>query len=68
MGCAISADGSIIVSVSYNNSLKVWDMETVECLATLHVDGPLNSCALSADGERIVAAGVRGVYFLRLVR
>jgi len=64
MGCAISADGSIIVSGSNDNSLKVWDGGTGECLATLDVDGPLNSCALYPDGERIIAVGVLGVYFL----
>jgi hypothetical protein len=67
-GCAISADGSIIVSASSDNSLKAWDARSGKCLATLHVDGRLFGCALQREGERIVAAGMRGVYFLRLVR
>ncbi|HSE15935.1 MAG TPA: TIR domain-containing protein [Pyrinomonadaceae bacterium] len=67
-GCAVSADGATIVSASWDQTLKVWDGRTGECLSTLHVDGSLNGCACSADGEIIAAAGARGVYFLRLVR
>lgn len=67
-GCAINSDGSIIVSASIDNSLKVWNGKKGECFATLNVDGPLHDCALQSDGERIVAVGPRGVYFLRLVR
>lgn len=67
-GCAVSADGALIISASWDQTVKVWDGRTGECLATLHVDGPLNGCACSADGESIVAAGACGLYFLRLVR
>ena len=67
-GCAISGDGSIIVSASLNNTVRVWDRFSGECLATLHTDGHLYGCAVYPDGERIVAVGARGVYFLRLVR
>jgi WD40 repeat protein len=68
MGCAISSDAAIIVSSSEDGALKVWDGGTGECMATLNVDGPLYGCAVSPDGERIVAAGARGIYFLRLFR
>ena len=67
-GCALSADGMTIISTSKDQTLKVWDARTAECLATLHVDGPLEGCACSADGEIITAGGRRGIYFLRLVR
>ena len=67
-GCAVSADGTIIVSASDDRTIKVWDGRTGKCLATLHVDGTLHRCACSADGEKITAAGARGIYFLRLVR
>ena len=55
-------------SASWDQTLKVWDGRTEECLATLYADGPLRGCVCSADGLTIVAAGARGVYFLRLVR
>jgi hypothetical protein len=32
----------------------------------LYVDGLLNDCAWLPDGERLVAVGDRGVYFLYL--
>jgi hypothetical protein len=67
-GCAVSADGATIVSASHDQTLKVWDARTAECVARLHVDGPLYGCACSADGEIIAAVGGRGLYFLRLVR
>ncbi len=67
-GCALSPAGDLIVSVCEDGTLKVWKMADGCCLTTLHVDGPLNACVFHPDGERIVAAGNRGVYFLRLVR
>ncbi|HKU73078.1 MAG TPA: NB-ARC domain-containing protein [Pyrinomonadaceae bacterium] len=67
-GCAVSADGATIISASYDRTLKVWDGQTGKCLSTLQVDGPLNGCACSANGEVVYAAGPRGIYFLRLVR
>jgi WD40 repeat protein len=68
LGCAVSADGATIVSATHDGALKVWDGRSGECLSTLYIDGLLYDCACSADGEIIVAAGARGVYFLRLVR
>ena len=37
----MSPDGRHVVSGSYDNTLKVWDVETGECVATLegHSDG-----------------------------
>jgi len=66
-GCAISGDGNQAVSASSGRTIKVWDLEAGKCLAALVVDGPLNDCAMSPDGGRIVDAGARGVYFLRVV-
>lgn len=66
-GCALSGDGALVVSVS-DHTVRVWEASSRKCLATLHVDGPLYTCAIARDGEQIVLGGVRGVYFLRLVR
>ena len=65
--CAITGNGKRAVSASSDKTVKVWDLETGECLATLAVDGPLYGCAMSEGGAHIVAAGARGVYFLKVV-
>lgn len=67
-GCAISPDGSFIVSALRDTTLKVWDAKTADCLATHYTDSPLSACACSSDNEHIIAAGYAGLYFLRLVR
>jgi WD40 repeat protein len=48
IGCAISPDGSFIVSASWDNTLKVWDAKTFDCLAALYTDSLLTACACSA--------------------
>lgn len=67
-GCAVSPDGHFAVSASADCTLKVWDIQTRACLATLPVAGSLYACAFCPDGEHIVAAGERGMYFLRWER
>ena len=65
-GCAISPDGTLIASASEDKTLKIWEVSSGECLTTLHVDGALASCAWLPDGERLIATGAAGVYFLVL--
>ncbi len=64
-GCAFSPDGKLIVSASSDQTLKLWDAATGTCLATFYADGAIFACAMHE--ELIVAGGVRGVYFLKLV-
>ncbi|MCB0168359.1 MAG: hypothetical protein KDI79_29290, partial [Anaerolineae bacterium] len=64
-GCAISADGQTIVSVSRDKSIKVWDARTGVCLTTLFVDEPLLDCACSTEAKSIIAVSMAGTYFLR---
>ncbi len=66
-GCALSTDGSVIVSISFDQTIRAWDTQSGECLAALHVDGPLSSCAIYKNGDLILAGGARGAYVLRLV-
>lgn len=56
LGCAISANGSTIVSVLPDGILKVWDARTGAARATLtgHT-GWVENCAISADGSLIVS-------------
>jgi len=54
--CAISADGKIILSASYDKTLKVWDTDTSTERCTLqgHTSG-ITGCTLSADGSLAVS-------------
>lgn len=55
--CAVSPDGSFIVSASIDNTLKVWDAQTYKERATLkgHTD-VVCGCAVSPEGSFIVSA------------
>lgn len=60
-GCAMSADGSIIVSASSDNMLKVWDAHTgVERMTLSGHTSAVNECDISADGSIIVSASEDG--------
>ena len=65
--CAITPDGQLVLSTSIDGTIKTWNAKTGECLSTLHVDGPLYSCAIRGDGDLLVTGGARGLYFLRYV-
>ncbi|MGZ3618767.1 MAG: WD40 repeat domain-containing protein, partial [Ktedonobacteraceae bacterium] len=66
-GCAVSPDGTFIVSASDDETLKVWDARTGICLITFPVEGALVACAFHPDGKHLVATGSSGVYFLKWV-
>jgi WD40 repeat protein len=66
-GCAVSPDGRHIISASCDKTLKVWESWSGRCVLTFPVDGRLFGCAFHPDGQRLVACGDQGVYFLRLV-
>lgn len=54
---AVKADGSQIASGSWDKTIKIWDLETGQCRATLegHSDD-INSVAITPDGKRILSA------------
>lgn len=60
-GIAVSADGSLAVTASFDYSLIVWRLadETVQSRLLGH-DGPVNAVALSADGTTAVSASDDG--------
>jgi hypothetical protein len=56
-GVALSPDGQRAVSASWDNTLKVWHLETGRELQTLKGhSGPVSGVALSPDGQRAVSA------------
>ena len=48
MSVAISPDGRRVVSASYDKTLKVWDVATGKCVATLKGHSEHVRCAASA--------------------
>jgi len=54
---ALTPDGKRAVSASWDNTLKVWDLESGACLKTLEGhSGGVNHVAITPDGERAVSA------------
>ncbi len=57
-GCAVSPDGSWIVSAGEDHTLKIWDSDTGGERTTLTGHTALvNGCAVSHDGAIVVSAG-----------
>jgi WD40 repeat protein len=69
--CSYSPDGRRLISGSNYGTLTVWDAETSKQLLRLaghsyqsldgECRGPINSCAYSPDGGRIVSAGGKSI-------
>jgi len=56
-GCAISPDGKKVVSASWDETLKVWDLESGDEMAILKGhSGWVKGCAISPDGKKVVSA------------
>jgi hypothetical protein len=57
LGVAVTADGKLAVSASWDKTLKVWDLETGRTLRTLegHSDS-VRAVAVTADGKWAVSA------------
>jgi WD40 repeat protein len=56
-GCAFSPDGKLIVSASWDRTLKVWEAHTGALLRSLEGhSSSVTGCAFSPDGKLIVSA------------
>jgi WD40 repeat protein len=56
MGCAVTPDGQHVVSASWDNMLKVWDLKTGREVVTLEGHGAgVNGCAVTPDGRHVVS-------------
>jgi WD40 repeat protein len=61
----VTADGKRAVSASWDNTLKVWDLESGLTCATFHLDAGARCCALTG-GQKIVAGDLAGrLHFLQ---
>jgi len=56
-GVAVTPDGKTVVSGSYDNTLKVWDLKTGQCRTTLEGHtGAVPGVAVTPDGEKVVSS------------
>src|SRR4029079_1734166 len=63
-GLAFAAGGRALVSVSYDQSVRIWPLSGSQTPTVVAMPTPLNSVAVGIDGE-IAAGGADGkVYFL----
>jgi WD40 repeat protein len=56
-GCAFAPDGTRLASASFDNTLRLWDPVSGECLSVLRGhEGGVSGCAFAPDGTRLVSA------------
>ncbi len=54
-GCSYSPNGLYIISVSSDETMKVWNSETGKCILSLKLESSGCCCGVSMDGMKIVA-------------
>ncbi len=60
--------GNRVASVSYDWSVKVWDLNNNACLTTFTVDAALASCTVLSDGITLAAGDKTGaIHFFQLM-
>ncbi|KAH9233329.1 hypothetical protein K456DRAFT_1911675, partial [Colletotrichum gloeosporioides 23] len=58
---AIAPDGATLASASFDETVRLWDTITVECLRTLQSHrGPVQSVAFSPKGDKLASASTDG--------
>jgi WD40 repeat protein len=57
-----------MISNSWDNTIKVWHLDTGECLYTFINDTPITAIVISPDGKKVIAGDEAGrLHFLKLV-
>jgi WD40 repeat protein len=65
---AVTLDGRHAISALEDKTLRLWDLESGEQIATFTGEDDTGSCAIASDGRTIVAGDEIGrVHILRLV-
>jgi len=65
---AVTPDGRRALSGSWDKTLRLWDLETGQCLAVYHAGDLVHTATFSPDGRRIVCGTHDGqMHFLTLV-
>lgn len=64
---AVSSDGKRIASASFDRTLRVWDLNSRQEIATFTSDGVLRSCAFAASNKIVVGDAGGRVAFLEIV-
>jgi WD40 repeat protein len=63
----ITPDGHLAVSASEDRTVCVWDLRTWRCIAVYTGDQPMRHCAVSGEGQAVVASDALGrAHLLRL--
>jgi WD40 repeat protein len=69
LAVAITPDGHGALSTSDDQTLRLWDLETAKVVATFTGESGLDSCAITPDGQTIIAGDLSGqVHLLLLVK
>jgi WD40 repeat protein len=67
IGVSVFPDGSKVVSVASDRSLKIWDLDMGDTIASFSADSTLLTCTVASDNTTIIAGDILGcVHFLRL--
>lgn len=62
--CALAPHAPHLAVVE-NSAVRIWDTESLECVAGLRVSRPLHACAWSPRGALLALAGDAGLHLLR---
>ena len=63
LGVAVSPDGKRAVFTSWDDRVKVWDLETGEIVAVFYCDGSPRCCDF-VDEQRIIAGDALGRFYV----
>jgi WD40 repeat protein len=68
VSCSASPSGQLLVSVTACGVVRGWDVDNLNCVATMRVDGRLHGCTWRPGTDEVLVFGERGVYWFSLAR